>query len=277
MSSKIALEHLNFSYDSLYGSLLLGPSLAVSLSDIIEVGGVVSIAGLASNLVSYKIAKISIENGLSENKTRGAIFFSSLAIFAVSAIAIALFGMGGAISCFVTGAGISLLNMIFFEGKINDARKVERNHLDWKKAHREFKKYTDSFDEYAKLVNVIVVARPEGLLKSSFNKPESGTLFLIMINEAQEKIDELIITAKNSKFVQEIHDKMDRYCQLLENLSDEQSKGLLSEKDFYSLCVNKDGLYSNKRENLVKVEAFVEDNLSKIEARYKELNIDLAA
>ena len=276
MSSNIALQHLKFSYDSLYGSLLLGPSVAVSLSEIVEVGGVVAIAGLVSNLVSYKVAKISIEKGWSDNQTRGAIFFSSLSIFAVSACAVAILGMGGAISCIIAGAGISLLNMIFFEGKIDDARRMDQNHLNWKKAHKEIKKYIESFAEYAKLVSFKTAAKPDDLLKSSFNKPERGTLFLSMINEEQEKLDKAIVAAKNSQIVHKIRDDMDRYACMYEQLSDEQTAGLISATDLYSECA-KEGLYSNKHESIVKVEAFVDENLSKILAKYKELKLEPAA
>lgn len=266
MSLRPVSDYLKFDYQALYPSLLFGPTIAMSLCDTAEIAIVTSAAGLVSNAVSHQIAKISLDKGWDDGSRIWAIFFSSLAIYSIAAIAMAIFNIPGALICLGVGTFVSISNSFFEDIAAKDTMKKIN---DYKKAHEEFDRYKrlcEQFNELAKAESVDA-KNPFDQLKTKFNSPEYGSVLLLLITNAIEDVE------KDIKFNLKLHiAKKIRRCDFLkEDLRQKgfNVDGLQNSKEIYAQCLKGDS-------DMKALNDTVDRFLASILARYEALNIQPA-
>jgi len=275
MSSNSLSEHLSFNYNSLYPTLLLGPTIAVSLIESADLSLITAVAGLASNIISHKITKISLEKGWEDGSRICVVFFSTLAIYAIAACGAALLNVPGALVCLGIGAVVSLSNGLFEENSVKEAKNKLKNQQDWSTAHKLFPEYAKLYADYSKLVKINYAVSPASILSGAYNKPEWGTFFLKLVEEEKANIVKLIEGKKRQSLELEICRKIDRYENLWDELNQNPSNvdGLLNPAELPTKLHQK----ATKMEDLEALNVQADETLKSILARFEELNIELPA
>lgn len=271
MSSNSLSEHLSFNYHSLYPTLLFAPTIAVSFVDSPDLGLITAAAGLASNLISHKITKISLEKGWDDGSRICIVFLSTLSIYTLAAAAIALLNVPGAIVCLAVGAGVSLTNAIFEENSVQEARKKLKNHQDWTEAQKALTDYVALYEDYGKLVKINYASSPASILNGGYNKPEWGTFFLKLVEDEKSNIVKLIAGRKRQSLALEISRKIQHYESLWDKLNKNPSHvdSLLNPDEFSEKLHQK----AKNMEGLEALAVLVDESLKNIQTRFEELKI----
>lgn len=276
MTIKTTKDFIQFNYNSLYGALALGPAVAMSLTESVSICVTTAVAGLASAIVCNQVAKICVDRKWTSIQTNAALFISSIAVFAISAAALAVLGVPGIIQFIFVGCLVSIVNTAITNETIDIARAKARNQNDWQTVHDKMQGYTERYQEYLAIHPGFTENSPSEVLKCSFNTPEKGTLFLYFFKEYDQKLNELLFREKNKPLLKSIQKKKFRYGDLYAQLNKDQRAGLNSTMDMYSLA-HIDWLTPNLNDAAAKVDTILDQELSKILARYQELNLEPAA
>lgn len=276
MAIKTTKDFIQFNYDSLYCALALGPAAAMSLTESVSICGISAVTGIASAIVCNQVAKICVDRKWTSIQTNAALFISSIAVFAICAAALAVLGVPGVIEFIFVGCLVSIVNTAITNETIDIARAKERNQNDWQTVHDKMQGYTERYQEYLAIHPGFTDYNPKEILKCSFNTPEKGTLFLHFFKEYDQKLNELLFREKNKPLLKSIQNKKLRYADLYANLNKDQREGLNSAMDMYSLA-HIDWLNPNLSDAMAKVDTMLDQELSKILAKYQELNLEPAA
>lgn len=265
-------QYLKYSLTSLYGNIGLAPTISIAIKDMPGVGGVVFGAGLVSNLISYKIAKAAMEKGWEKGSAVAVILLSSLAIFTVSACAMAVFGVSAIFTTLAIGVGVSCLNAYLFSNSIDEAHKMGQNHRDWAAAKMLLQNYEETWKSSSK--DEKHFSSPNRLRDAAYNMPETGSVFLITVQDQLEKLKKSIQDFNNRSLKAALWERLEHYFALWDNLVKKELNrdGLLSDAELEEQIYNPVGSAQNS--DAVKAQfPLAEKHLEAIRKRYADLGI----